>query len=119
MHPRQKLTQPAVSVLDTNPDVNFQCGRFFITWQDFDSCVKFTAFHLWKIKIFCKFVKNNIDTVINKGFICGDVNVFSNILEIAFIDMVPVDPKGNFKKVCCNFPLQFLIIFDLFREHAC
>ena len=117
MHPREKLPQLAVIVLDTNRDVNFQCGRFFITWQDVDSHVKFTAFRLWKIEIFYKFIKNNIDTVINKGFICEDVKVFSNILETAFIDMVPVDPKGNFKKVCSNFPFEFLIMFDLFREH--
>ena len=87
--------------------------------QDFYSRVKFIAFHLWKIEIFCKFVKNNIDTLGNKGFICGDVKVFSNILETVLIDMVPVDPKGNFKKVCSKFPFEFLMMFDLFREHAC
>ena len=87
--------------------------------MDFDSRVNFIAFHLWEIEIFCKFVKNNIDTVINRGFICGHVKVFSNILGTAFMDKVPVDPKRNFKKVCSHFPLEFLIMFDLFREYAC
>ena len=27
-HPRKNLPQAAVSVLDTSPEVNFQCGRF-------------------------------------------------------------------------------------------
>ena len=35
-HPRERLPQPAVSVLDTLPEVNFQCGCFFITRKDFE-----------------------------------------------------------------------------------
>ena len=74
-HPREKLPQPAVSVLDTNPDKNFQCSYCFITRQDFDSRMDFIASDIWKIEIFCKFIENNIDTVNNKGFVCGDVKV--------------------------------------------
>ena len=54
-HPREKLPQPAVSVLDTTPEVNFQCGRFFITQQGFDSRVNFIVFRLWRVDIFHKF----------------------------------------------------------------
>lgn len=54
-HPRQKLPPPAVSVLDTTPEVNFQCGRFFITQQGFDSRVNFIVFRLWRVDIFHKF----------------------------------------------------------------
>ena len=30
MHPRDKIPQPAIGVLDTKPEVNFQSGIFFI-----------------------------------------------------------------------------------------
>ena len=118
-HPKEKLPESVVSVLDTNPDINFQCGRFFITRQDFDSCMDFVASDIWKIEIFCKFIENNIGTVNNKGFVCGDVKGFSSILKTAFTDMMPVDFKGNFKKVYSSFPFEFFIMFDLFRDHAC
>lgn len=75
-HPREKLPQSAVSVLDSESDVNDQCGRFFITRQDLESRLNNLRFHFWKIEIFCKFVKNNFDTVIEKGFVYGDVHVF-------------------------------------------
>ena len=118
-HPRERLPQPAVSVLDGGPEVNFQCGRFFITRQDFESHLNILTFHFWKIQIFSTFVKNNIDTVIERGFIHGDLKVFAHFLENVFLEKVPADPKGMFKKVCFNFPFEFLIMFDLFREHAC
>ena len=118
-HPREKLPQPAISVLDTTPDVNFQYGRFFTTTQGFETRLNFITFHYWKIEIFCKFVKNNTDIVINKGFICGDVKVFSHLLEKCFVNGVCNDPKGIFKKVCLNFPFEFLLMLDLFRDHCC
>ena len=114
-HPRERLPQPAVSVLDSKPEVNFQCGRFLITRQDFESRLNILTFHFWKIQIFSTFVKNNVCTVIDKGFVCGDINVFANFLENIFLSKVPVDPKGMFKRVCFNFLFEFLIIFDLFR----
>ena len=118
MHPREKLPHPAVSVLHTSPEVNFQCGRCFVTRQRFESRVEFITIHFWKIQIFSTFVKNNIDIIINKGFICGDLKVFSQFLEKAFSISVCENPKSIFKKICCNFPFEFLIMFDLFREYA-
>ena len=105
-HPREKLPQPTISVLDTTSDVNFQCGCFFITTQEFETRLTFFTFHYWKIEIFCKFLKSNIDIVINRGFICGDAKVFSQLLEKYFVNGVCNDPKGIFKKVCFNFPFN-------------
>ena len=118
-HPREKLPQPEISILDTSPEVNFQCGRFFIIRKDSESRLNIVTLHLWKIQIFTTFVKNNINVVVDKGFIYGDLKVFANFLENAFLEKVPSDPKGMFKKLCFNFPFEFLIMFDLSRDHAC
>ena len=118
-YPREKLPQPAVSVLYTSPEVNFQYVRFFITRKDFESRLNILTFYFWKIQIFSTFVKNNIDVVIDKDFVYGDLKVFFHFLENVSLNKVPIDPKGMFKKVCFNFPFEFLIMFDLFREHAC
>lgn len=56
--------------------------------------------------------------VINKGFVCGDLRVYSQFL-VTFLNKDLTDPKGMFRKVCFQFPLEFLIMFDLFRENAC
>ena len=85
-HPREKLPQPAISILDTSPEVNFQCGRFFITRKDFESRLNIVTFHLWKIQIFTTFVKNNINVVVGKDFIYGDLKVFDNFSENAFLE---------------------------------
>ena len=37
MHPLDRLPQPAIELLDTKPEVNFQSGRFFIHDVDFES----------------------------------------------------------------------------------
>ena len=78
-HPRERLPQPAVTVLDTTPEVNFQCGWFFITRKDFHSHVNFLASRLWTIDTFCKFVYNNVYILVNKGFRSADLKVFSTI----------------------------------------
>lgn len=104
--------------LDTSPEVNFQCGCFFVTRQEFESRLEFITFHFWKIQIFSTFVKNNVDILINKGFNCGDLKVFSQFLKKAFLISVCENPKGVFKKICTNFPFEFLIMFDFFREYA-
>ena len=36
IHPRERLPQHAVSLLDTRPEVNFQCGRFFISEDELE-----------------------------------------------------------------------------------
>ena len=77
-HPRERLPLPAISVLDTKPEVNFQSGRFFITQIEFESRVNILTFHYWKIQIFCTFVRNNFEMLINRGFVCGDLRVYAD-----------------------------------------
>ena len=116
-HPRERLPLPAISVLDTKPEVNFQSGRFFITQTEFESRVNILTFYHWKIQIFCTFVRNNFEMLINRGFVCGDLRVYANFLR-AFLEKDLSDPKGMFRKVCAQFPLEFLLMFGLFRDHA-
>ena len=54
-HPRERLPQPVVSVLDNSPKVNFQCGRSFVTRQDFESRLNVLTFHFWTIQNFSTF----------------------------------------------------------------
>ena len=108
MHPRDKLAQPAVSVLDTSPEVNFQSGRFF----------NILTFQFWTIQLFAQFVKDNLNRLIDRRFVYGDLKVYSHFLEKTVLEGVSRNPKGLFKKVSFNFPLEFLIMFDLFRENA-
>ena len=30
-----------------------------------------------------------------------------------------VDSEGRFKSICNNFPFEFLMMLDLFRDHSC
>ena len=117
-HPRERLPLPAISVLDTKPEVNFQSGRFFITQIEFESRVNILTFHYWKIQIFCTFVRNNFEMLINRDFVCGDLRVYAHFFCV-FLEKDLSDPKGIFKKVCSQFPLEFLLMFDLFRDHVC
>ena len=36
-HPRERLPLPAISVLDTKPEINFQSDHLFITQIEFES----------------------------------------------------------------------------------
>ena len=36
-HPRERSALPAINILDTKPEVNFQSGRFFIQETEFES----------------------------------------------------------------------------------
>ena len=56
-HPREKLPQPTISVLDTTSDVNFQCGCFFITTQEFETRLTLLLFIIGKLKYFVNFLK--------------------------------------------------------------
>ena len=80
--PRERFLHPAVSLLDTSPEVNFQCGRF-------EARLNILTFHFWKIEIFCKFVKNNVDKVIEKGLVYGDVHVFLSLFRKCFLEQGP------------------------------
>lgn len=36
-YPRERSALPAINILDTKPEVNFQSGRFFIQETEFES----------------------------------------------------------------------------------
>ena len=55
-YPRDRLPQPATSVLDTKPEVSFQSARFYIYEIEFESRVQTKNFQFWKIKAFSIFV---------------------------------------------------------------
>lgn len=84
MHPRDNLLQPAVSILYSLPEVNFQSGWFFISTKEFESRVNISTFQFWTIQIFAQFVKDNLDRVIDKGFVYGDLRVYWHFLDKIF-----------------------------------
>ena len=88
MHPRDNLLQPAVSILYSLPEVNFQSGRFFISTKEFESRVNIFTFQFWAIQIFAQFVKDNLDRVIDKGFVYGDLKVYWHFLDKIFLQEV-------------------------------
>ena len=55
--------------------------------------------------------------LINRGFVCGDLRVYADFLR-ALLEKDMLDPRETFKNVCSQFPLEFLLMFDLFRDHA-
>ena len=114
-HPRDRLPQTATSVLDTKPEVNFQSGRFYIHETEFESPVQTICFQFWRIQAFSIFVKNNIGKIISKGFVLGDLRIYSEFLNM-FLSKEFSDPKGVFRKICKQFPFEFFIIFDLSTE---
>ena len=116
-HPREKLLLIAISVLDTKPEVHFQSGRFFIRETELKSRIEKITFQFWKIRVFCTFVRGNFHRVISGGFVHGDLRLYSDILG-AFSERDISDPKGFFCRTYFQFPLEFLIMFDLFRENT-
>ena len=97
-HARDRLPQPATSVLDTKPEVNFQSGRFYIHETEFESRVQTICFQFWRIQAFSIFVKNNIGKIISKGFVHGDLRMYSEFLNM-FLSKKFSDPKGTFRKI--------------------
>ena len=100
-------------------EFNFKSRRFFITTREFESRINIIALQFWTIQIFAQFVKNNFDIVNKNGFGSADLKVYSQFLDGNFLSGFSEKPKELFKNVCVNFPFEFLVMFDLFREHAC
>lgn len=115
LHPRDRLPRPAIELLDTKPEVNFQSGRFFIHEVDFESRIATINYQFWRIQAFVVFVRDNYQKVINRGFVHGDLTLFSGFLNM-FLSKEFADPKGLFRKICRQFPFEFLWMFDLSRE---
>ena len=114
IHPRERLPHRAVPLLDTRPEVNFQCGRFFIYEDEFEFCVNSLCSQFLKIQAFAKFVQDSHKKIINQRIVCGDLTMFTDFLNM-FLAKEFVDPKGMFRNICCHHPFEFLIMFDFCR----
>ena len=114
-HPRDRLPQPAINVLDIKPEVNFQSGRFFIHDSDFEFRIATANYQFWRIQAFSVFVIDNYKKIINMGFVHGDLILYFDFLNM-FLSKDFSDPKGMFRKIYRQFPLEFLLMFDLSRE---
>ena len=100
-------------------EFNFKSRRFFITTREFESRINIIALQFWTIQIFATFIKNIFDMLNKNGFVSGDLKVYSHLLDRNCSPEFSEKPKELFKNVCVNFPFEFLVMFDLFREHAC
>ena len=114
IHPRQRLPQHAVPLLDTRPEVNFQCGRFFISEDEFEFRINSLCSQFIKIQEFAKFVRDYHKKIIDGRVVSGDLAMFSDFLSM-FLTREFVDPKGMFRKICRQHPFEFLITFDFCR----
>ena len=115
LHPREKLPQPAIQVLYTKSEVNFQSGRFFIHEIDFESRIVSINHQFWRIQAFAVFVRENHKKIINSGCIHGDLILYSGFFNM-FLSKEFADPKGMFRKIFRQFLFESLLMFDLFRE---
>ena len=80
IHPRERLLQTALPVLDSSPEVDLQFGRFFIIEDEFELRINAVYFQFWKIQAFAKFVKDNHKKIIEKHLVYGDLLTFSDFL---------------------------------------
>ena len=48
---------------------------------------------------------------------CGDIEMFVEFLDI-LLRKDFVHSKGTFRKVCQQYPFEFLILFDLFIKNV-
>ena len=94
-HPTERLPQHAVPLLDTHPEVNFQCGRFFISEDEFEFRIISLCSQFMKIQTFAKFVRDNHKKIINGCVVSGDLAMFSDFLSM-FLTLEFVDLKGMF-----------------------
>lgn len=59
-HSRERLpTTIAYKVLETEPKLNLQHGRLFITIEEFEAIINTICFQLWKSQFYDKFVNGN------------------------------------------------------------
>ena len=115
IHPRERLLQIAPQVLDFSPKVDLQFGRFFVTEDEFDMQLNAIYFQFCKIQAFAKFVKDNHQKIKQRNLVYSDLPMFLDFLSM-FLTMEFIDPKGMFRKICCQLPFEFLITFDFCRQ---
>ena len=114
IHHRERLPQHAIPLLDTRPEVNFQCGRFFISEDKFEFRINSLCSQFIKIQEFAKFVQDNHKKVINGRVASGDLAMFSDFLSMLLTREFG-DLKGIFRKICRQHPFEFLIMSDFCR----
>ena len=117
IHPRERVSQRPVPLLDTRREVNFQSGRFFICEDELEFRINALCYQFLKMQAFTKFVRDIHGKIINQRVVCGDLTMFSDFLSV-FLTKEFVDPKGMFRKICCQHPFEFLIMFD-FLGYSC
>ena len=66
-----------------------------------------------EFKLFCRI---NNKKLIDKNYVCGDIKISCDFL-FQFVIKEFVDPRGLFKRLCSQKPLEFLILFDFYREY--
>ena len=108
LHLRDRLPQPA-------PYISLEIGQFFITRDEFEIKVNQTGHDLQKIMDFAVFVRANKHKLTDRNLICGDIEIFSDFL-LQFVVKEFISPRDLFKRLCSQFPFEFLLLFDLSRE---
>ena len=66
IRPRGRFPQHAVFLLDTRPELNFQCRRFFVSEDELEFCINSLCSQFLKIQAFAKFVLDNHKRTINQ-----------------------------------------------------
>ena len=102
-------------MLDISPEVNFQCGRFFISEDEFEFRINSLCSQFIKIQAFAKFARDNHNKIINGRVVSGDLAMFFDFPSI-FLTREFVDAKGMFRKICRQHPFEFLIMVDFCRK---
>lgn len=102
--------------------LNFQCGRFFITREEFDFRVKTFSDDLNKtmkqnrIKQLTTFAALKSHKPGETNYVSGDIKIFVELLQY-IVNKEFVDPSNMFKKVCNQYPFEFLLLCDFCREN--
>ena len=81
-HPRERLPQPTPQILQTEPKIDLQHGRFYITVEEFESRMSCVCFQLWKIQAFAKFVTENYRKIKEKHLLSEDLDLFVEFISI-------------------------------------
>ena len=107
-HPRERVPQPAPQILETEPKIDLQHGRFSISVEEFEPRVSCVCFKLSKIQAFARFVTENYGKIKKKHLVFGDLDMFVEFVSILLTKEF-VDPKRMFKKIVDS---TFLISFS-------
>ena len=97
-----RLLHPRYRLLKIVPKVILERDRFFITKEG-------------HIKNFLRLCIDNYEKVKQRNLIASNIQIFVNFLS-QFLERDFVDPIFLFKKVCSQFPFEFLLLFDLCRQ---